>query len=283
MLVGFSADYAEARTQFVEAATERGGELKSIPYRLLGPRDEQLSADIAWFGEKTAKKVFVALSGVHGVEGFFGSAVQVEWMRRGENRRLPAGTAVLLIHAINPYGFAWQRRTNEDNVDLNRNWIDFSRSLPTNSKYDEVVSDLCPTDWSEVTQLETGARLSAWRERNGGLGAYLQAVTGGQWVYPKALFFGGSGPSWSRDVMTDIVKSYLGSAEYVTILDFHTGLGPLGYAEPIIHRGRDDQGFARTRSWIGASATSLYGGGSISAEIHGDGIERYPILLKLRN
>jgi hypothetical protein len=57
------------------------------------------------------------------------------------------------------------------------------------------------------------------------------------------------------------------------------GLGPRGYAEPIIHRRRDDPGLVRTRSWIGAAATSIYGGGSISTEIHGDGLSAIQALL----
>ena len=29
----------------------------------------------------------------------------------------------VLLHALNPYGFAWLRRVNEHNVDLNRNFL----------------------------------------------------------------------------------------------------------------------------------------------------------------
>ena len=29
----------------------------------------------------------------------------------------------VLLHALNPFGFAWRRRVNEDNVDLNRNFL----------------------------------------------------------------------------------------------------------------------------------------------------------------
>jgi Protein of unknown function (DUF2817) len=243
-----------------------------------GPDGADLSIDIAWFGDRSASKVFVAFSGVHGVEGFFGSAVQTEWIRRSENRRLPRDTAALLVHAVNPYGFAWLRRTNEDNVDLNRNWIDFERPLPTNERYEEIAEDLCPPNWSAKAQAAADARLASWRERNGA-GVFMQAVTGGQWRHAEGLFYGGAAPSWSPRVLTDVLKSHLGSAARITIVDFHTGLGPHGYAEPIIHRRREDPGFARTRSWIGAAATSIYGGGSVSAEIYGDGLSPIQALL----
>jgi hypothetical protein len=105
------------------------------------------------------------------------------------------------------------------------------------------------------------------------------AITGGQWRHADGLFYGGAAPSWSRKVLTDILTGNLGGTARVAIVDFHTGLGPYGYAEPIIHRRSDDPGFVRTRSWIGAAATSLYGGGSVSAEIHGDGLSAIQTLL----
>ena len=43
-----------------------------------------------------------------------------------------AGVAVLYVHALNPYGFSWWRRTTHENVDLNRNFHDFSKPLPRN-------------------------------------------------------------------------------------------------------------------------------------------------------
>jgi hypothetical protein len=65
----------------------------------------------------------------------------------------------------------------------------------------------------------------------------------------------------------------------VNFIDFHTGLGPYGYAEPIVGRTREDPGFARTRAWIGAAVKSLHGDGSVSAEIKGDALSVLPTLL----
>jgi hypothetical protein len=274
----FSKDYQEARTRFVDAVRRASGMLESIAHDDKGPDGGALSTDTAWFGPADAPRVFVSISGTHGVEGFFGSATQTAWLERGEYGRLPEGTAALLIHAINPYGFAWLRRTNEDNVDLNRNWVDFDKPLPVNAGYEELSDDLCPADWSAETQQETGARIAAWTQRNGPA-ALQQAVSGGQWQHPQGLFFGGTSPTWSRKTMTKILQNRLREARRVAIVDFHTGIGPHGYVEPIIHRRRDDPGFERTRSWIGAAATSIYGGGSISSEVLGDGLSAIPALL----
>jgi hypothetical protein len=274
----YSENYGQARAKFIQAARAEGAKLERIIQDAYGPNGDDLSVDVAWFGDPAASRVLAAFSGVHGVEGFFGSAVQIEWMRRGEYRRLLKHGSALLVHAVNPYGFAWLRRANETNVDVNRNWIDFDRPPPTNTAYDEIAADLCPSNWSAETQALTKSRLSVWREKNG-WPAYIRAVSGGQWLHADGLFYGGKKESWSRKSLSDILRSYLDRASRLLVVDFHTGLGPHGYVEPIVHYGLDDPSFDRTRAWIGAAATSIHGGGSISAEVHGDVLNALPALL----
>lgn len=101
----FSQDFVSARTLFRKAAATAGAQLESHSYPIPGPRGEDLSTEVAWIGPPDAKKVLVTVSGTHGVEGFCGSAAQVDWLNRGEAARLPASTAAMLVHAINPFGF----------------------------------------------------------------------------------------------------------------------------------------------------------------------------------
>jgi len=277
MIECFSRDYAEAREKFLSAARAAGARLSRHSPNQTGPDGGKLSTDVALVGPEDARAVLVTISGTHGVEGFFGSATQAEWMTRGEASGLK-GAAALHIHALNPYGFAWLRRTNEDNVDINRNWIDFNSPLPKNAQYDELAADLCPTDWSAETQAQTAARLQAWIAQHG-FGAFQAAASGGQWAHPAGLFYGGTAISWSRQTLTDILTTHLGKAERVCVLDFHTGLGPYGYAEPIIGRSRQDPAFARVSAWVGGAGKSLHGDGSISAEIKGDSLTAMPGLL----
>lgn len=122
----FSSSYAAARAHFRQAASAvKESRLDSIPYPAPGPAGEELTTDIVWIGPKDATKVFVMASGTHGVEGFCGSGAQIDWLERGEHSRLPSDAAAMLIHAINPYGFSWRRRVTHENVDLNRNWVNF--------------------------------------------------------------------------------------------------------------------------------------------------------------
>ncbi len=235
------------------------------------PDGKGISTDVAWFGPDDAERVLVTISGTHGVEGYCGSGAQVDWLRRGQLANVPQGTAVLMIHAINPYGFAWHRRVTEDNVDLNRNWIDFRKPLPVNADYAALSDLLCPRDWSDATQQRSWSELRRWTDENGGMGRFQQAVSGGQYSHPNGVFFGGAGPTWSRRTQTTILHSYLGTARKVALLDYHTGLGPWGYAEQIVPVPRGSAAFKRAAEWYGVAITSPAGGTSMSADIIGDG------------
>lgn len=264
----FSASYAEARAKFLAAAKEAGAHFDRAVNLARGPDGDELSTDVAWFGPRDADRVLVMISGTHGVEGYCGSGAQVDWLRRGEVARVPKGTAVMMIHAINPYGFAWNRRVTEDNVDLNRNWVDFGKALPANPRYSELQDHICPARWDEAAQAESTGALLGYAQKHG-MPALQQALSGGQYTHPAGIFFGGSGPTWSRRTQSELFRTYLGGASRVAIIDYHTGLGPWGFSEQIVP---DAAQLKRAALWYGAIVTSPSGGTSTSADIAGDGL-----------
>ena len=121
--------YRAQREQFLAAATAVGARLTEYWHPLPGPFDEALSTDVAVLGDPNASKLLVSISGTHGVEGFYGSNCQTQWLQMLGNRSLPADTAIVMIHLINPWGTAWLRRVNEDNIDLNRFRLSHTLSL----------------------------------------------------------------------------------------------------------------------------------------------------------
>jgi hypothetical protein len=274
----FSASYAEARTKFREAAKTAGGALESLTHPEQAPDGGDLTTDVALFGPPEAERVLVMISATHGAEGFCGSGAQIDWLRRGESNRLPDGVSVLMIHAINPYGFAWLRRVTHENVDLNRNWVDFASPLPANAGYDALAEAIVPASWTEEAQAEAAKVLGAYAQAHGFM-ALQQAVSGGQFNHPKGVFYGGSGPTWSRRTQTAIFAQYLAKAAKVAIIDYHTGLGPWGYGEQIITEPMGSAGFARAQSWYGLAVTSPSSGSSTSADIVGDGLGAAPGLI----
>jgi hypothetical protein len=274
----FSSDYGHARSRFCEQAAQAGGTLERLSHPERGPDGGDLSCDVAWFGQREVERVLVMISGTHGVEGFCGSGAQVDWLRRGEASRLPSNVGVLMIHAINPYGFAWLRRVTHENVDLNRNWIDFTRPVPENEGYDELSTALCPKAWTEEALAAGSAAIGAFSKQKGEA-ALLQAVSGGQYRHPAGIYYGGAAPTWSRRTQTAIFDHYLGRAGRVAIIDYHTGLGPWGFGTQFVTQPRHKSDFARAASWFGAATSSIYDGGAASGVIVGDGLSAAPLLL----
>jgi hypothetical protein len=245
----FSATYAEARDKFLKAATAAGGALESYPHPLKGPDGGDLSMDIAWFGPRDAKRLLIISSGTHGVEGYCGSGIQVGLLDSGIAGELSDNSALLLVHAHNPHGFAWQRRVTEDNVDLNRNFRDYN-DIPRNEAYAGVHDMLIPTDWDGPAREAADKAIAAYMEEHG-VQAFQSAVGQGQHDFPDGLFFGGNKPTWSRTNMEKMARKYCCLATDVAMLDLHTGLGPRGYGEMLFVEKGIPAEWERAQAWYG--------------------------------
>ena len=265
----FPTDYADARQRFITQCAENGSPVRAYVNPVRGPHGEELAADVAWFGRADARHVVVLTSATHGVEGYCGSGCQMDWVLSGESARLPDDCAVLLVHAVNPYGYAWLRRVTEDNVDLNRNGVDFNTPLPPNPGYAELRDAFVPEALSGPAYDAAQARIEDYRQRHGAP-ALVQARTMGQYIDPKGIHFGGNGPTWSRRTLEAVIRDYrLAARSQVAVIDYHTGLGPYGYGEPICGSRPGEPGQARARAWYGASLTEPLLGTSTSVVIPG--------------
>jgi len=265
----FSFDYAEARSKFLAAARDAGLESASFQNdTVAGPDGADLYTDVVRLGPKDAAATLMFMSGTHGVEGFCGSGVQVEFLKTLTERDIPGDLQVVLIHAINPYGFAWLRRVNEDNVDLNRNFVDHSNPHPQNSDYEALRDVIAPKDISKEAMYAANAALRAYSEMHGAP-ALQKAISCGQYSYDKGVYYGGTFDTWSNRTFRQIVKETCSSSKAVALVDIHTGLGPYGYGEMIIEVGPDDPAFARANDWWGPSTKSTVTGESVSAHLNG--------------
>src|SRR5262249_43549094 len=107
--------------RFRSSLQQVNGRLETLDLQAKGPAGEALSIDIGWIGNPNPRFVLLHSSGVHGVEGFAGSAIQLQLL--GNVPHLPPPASLILVHVLNPFGMAWLRRVNENNVDLNRNFL----------------------------------------------------------------------------------------------------------------------------------------------------------------
>jgi len=268
----FSASYAEARGKFLQAAADAGLAVESRPHPLPGLEGEPLAMDVARDGHPSASKLLIVSSACHGVEGYCGSGVQVDALRdaTARARAAEAGVAVLYIHALNPYGFSHFRRTTHENIDLNRNFHDFSAPLPQNVDYRELHPLLVPPEWPPSAQ--NAQAIQEYIARHGEK-AYQSAISRGQHEYPDGVFYGGRAPSWSNLAVREVLRTHGRRAGRLAWIDIHTGLGPSGKGERI-YAGRDDQAsIARARAWWDGGGrtpiTSFYDGSSTSAFLTG--------------
>ncbi len=217
-------DYFEARERFrhVSGLNSSVTERIFLPIQAKGPFHSDLSIDITIMGSlERAHKVLFVISGTHGVEGGPGSGIQHAFLTK--KKVLPGDTAIIFIHALNPFGMAWNRRVNESNIDLNRNGVS-ERITPL--LYGEIDPIYNP---KEIVPFNAGL----WKELVGkyGEGKARVVLLGGQYSFPEGLFYGGSQQTeslsvvlkWCRENLTRIPKR----ARF-GIIDIHSGLGAYG-------------------------------------------------------
>ncbi len=265
----FPASYAQARERFLAAARARGARVESFD-NPAGPGldGEPLATDVATLGPDDAREVLMVSSGTHGVEGYCGSGLQHALLRGGGelDGALEAGARVVLVHALNPWGFSWRRRVTEDNVDLNRNVRPFPVPDGPDPDYDEIHDLMLPASWPPDDA--NRAAIAAFVARRGAP-HFQYAVSKGQWSRPDGLFFCGRAPTWSHRTLHAILRARVLGAARLHWIDVHTGLGPAGHGE-MIYAGLDvADDVARTRACWGPAVTSIFDGSSTSARIAG--------------
>lgn len=252
--------------------------MQTYRHPLTGAHGEVLATDVVSVGPASARSLIIVSSGMHGVEGYCGSACQLALLQDRElHARLERqSVSLLLIHAINPHGFSHWRRTNEDNIDLNRSFIDFSRPLPENPPYAEIHDLLLPAQWPPS---EENAQAIREFVADKGETYFRDAFSMGQVAFPDGLFYRGREPSWSNRTLRRIVREAGRDRDRIVWVDIHTGLGPRGHGEKIFAAYdeklpglHDPAELARARRLWGADVFSIVGGQSASRNALGGGI-----------
>ena len=253
----YAGSYREARDNFLRAARRAGAKHQAYCHPSeRGPAGEKLFLDVSVLGPGKASNVFVVGSGTHGIEGYSGSAAQCAWLRG--RPRLPKDTAVVFIHAQNPWGFAHKTRVTEENVDLNRNFVDFTKPLPANPGYAELHPQIVIPNWDIPSVAGIFDRLDAFRERVGEK-AFSDAFNGGQYTHPDGIFYGGAQPQWANNAFREAVRTHLGHARRVSYMDLHTGIGPWCEHIYLCFHPEGSPARERVRAWWGERAVNLQG------------------------
>lgn len=264
----FPPDYRTARANFITACEAAGqGVTTRLHPHASGIDGKPLFIDLTSIGRREAKSALLLISATHGVEGYFGSAIQTGLLREGLAQRVPHDTRIVLLHALNPYGFSWNRRTNEDNVDLNRNFVDHANP-PANAAYDELADAISPRSIREDAMTAADAKLRQYGQTHGA-GALSAAISTGQHSDPHGVYYGGVKEAWSAAMLRDVFAEEFSSIERLIGIDFHTGLGAYGAGEMISEDPPDSQSYKRAKALWGSRVTSSQAGESVSPPLVG--------------
>ena len=260
----FSDSYAEARGKFLAAAGDAGARLGThVLPELKGPQGETLSCDVAVLGPERAERAVIVVSGTHGIETFAASAVQHRWLAAYNGAQAPADLKIVLVHAINPWAFAHKTRANENNVDINRNFLRGAewQGWP-NPAYDRLAP-FFHSDPSDAARChETWNAYRAYLAQHG---AHLEnELFEGQTHRPDGLCYAGAGPQWSNVTFRRIVREHLAAAKLVGILDWHTGVGAFGQIVHLVFDPVQSAEYAAAAGWWGLAPQepSAYKAGS---------------------
>jgi len=224
----FYESYEEIRLHLRELTAELGVEISSHPI------DEADGLYIDSFylpGTEEQTNLIVLTTGVHGIEGYIGATMLDVFFAEIYPTLDSGNTGVLVVANVNPYGMKYFRRYNENNVDLNRNFIlDWdSFDLSSNREYPKVDTFLGPTGkignglWHEV-----GFYLSLGKTAiTEGADTISDALLTGQYEYPQGVYYGGNGDEASTEYLKDVFSQCLESPyENIVHIDLHSGYGP---------------------------------------------------------
>lgn len=247
----YAQDYFDARRRFAAAARAHDAWTATFPITARGPQGEELCIDTAYLGAGAPRRLLVVSSGTHGVEGYAGTAIQLAFLKQLNTRTLRKDQGLMLVHALNPYGYAHNRRTNEHNVDLNRNALERFPG-PANPAYARLDAWLNPPSPPGPDFFVLRGIGHVLRQ---GPASVKQAIAGGQYEFPKGIFYGGTALAESTRRLAEILgDASFKSAQRIVYIDLHTGLGHHGGYKVLVDFEEASDGYARMREWFGSKA-----------------------------
>jgi Protein of unknown function (DUF2817) len=237
----FPADYGDSRTRFrADCEKAKTGPLDFCrSWKMRSKSDKDLTIDYAFFSGG-GDRLLVVHSGIHGSEAASGAAVQAMVMRNYLPALRAKGIDVVFIHSLNPYGFKYDRRTDEFNVNLNRNFTTNGKLYKTTnddySRYRTIFEPTGPVKNVSIASIREGLMFFQGVADNGfKSGPLNNGMNNGQYQFPRGLNYGGKHPQEQTRFLRQAIGPILAKPyRKVLILDYHTGLGDDGVLSVIL-------------------------------------------------
>lgn len=222
----FKATYEDSLEAFLDLARSTEGELLS--HKIPGTTQAGFSFESLYLPASSGKrdKLLILTSGIHGIEGFTGSALQRFFIANNFFDLRDEDTGILIIHGINPFGFKNERRVTENNIDLNRNF-DVSEELFAldNPGYARLYRFLNPGHrYSRLSFYKTALLFIL----KSGMDNLRKAILKGQYQFPDGIFFGGKEFEPQVSIIRNEVLRIGEDYKKILLVDIHTGFGQRG-------------------------------------------------------
>ena len=230
----FYDEYDDVRAHLMDTVSELENEGHNVQLssHAIDEKDGLFIDSIYIPATEKQTNLIVITTGVHGIEGYIGSVMlDVFWEEIYASEINKANTGVLVVANVNPYGMKYHRRYNENNVDLNRNFIlDWNTfDMTVNKDYPKVNSFLGPKKtMGNIIGHELNFYGSLIVELvQDGADTISNALLGGQYEYAEGVYYGGNGDEASTTYLKDVFKQTLESKyENIVHIDVHSGYGP---------------------------------------------------------
>ena len=117
--------------------------------------------------------------------------------------------------------------------------MDFERPLPVNPNY-EAIHPVVSCDEYRGAKRDQANKILAAYVNDHGIDQFVNAIMGGQYCHVDGMSYGGQRPTWSNEILSMILTPYKSTAENVSIVEYHSGLGPYGYGTAVtMQTGRE--------------------------------------------
>jgi len=241
----FNETYDECRNHFIKNSLLQNilsDSADAGSFKIPSETDTNLFVDWSYFPAKSKKeKLLVINSGLHGIEGYTGSAIQ-SFFIQNHLQNIPSSMGVLLIHGINAYGFKYHRKVTENNIDLNRNCVISKEDFNTENKGYGEITDLImpqkPVDFSDMdNQLFFFRSMLNVAEKT--MPVIKQATLQGQYEYRNGFYYGGKEYEPQIKSLQPLLTQIFTEYPVVLNIDLHTGYGERGNMHLFINKPED--------------------------------------------
>src|SRR3546814_21101256 len=86
----------------------------------------------------------------------------------------------------------------------------------------------------------------------------ITVLAGGQDFEPTGLNYTGSGPSWSRRTVAELLPRIFAKSKKIAFIEWHTGLGPSGELSHLCSFAPGSAPYERVFDWMGAAARTSF-------------------------